>query len=187
MALVRWQPWQEIDALRRQFDQLFDDIVPSNSTASLTNRNLWQPAIELKNTDAAVILRAELPGVDAQDLNVQVTRDAVSIAGEYRSKAKTEDARFVRSEFRYGSFHRVVPLPSAVKNDQVKAEFKDGILTLTLPKVSADRPQVVKINLNPANSAAALESDNSPAADLPEQSKTVAAESEDVWSETHQS
>lgn len=187
MAFVRWQPWQEIDALRRQFDQLFDDIAPSNRTALLSTRNLWQPAIELKNTDAAIILRAELPGVDAKDLNIQVTRDAVSIAGEHRSQTKTEAARFVRSEFRYGSFHRVVPLPSEVKNDQVMAEFKDGILTLTLPKVAADRPQVVKINLNSADSAAALEPDTSPAADLPEQSKAVATESEDLWSETFKS
>lgn len=149
MALVRWQPWQEMETLRRQMDQLFDELAPVSreTTATLTNRRVWAPAIELKDTDTEVILRAELPGIDAKDLDVQVTREAVSISGEYRAATKTEEHRALRSEFRYGSFYRVVPLPIAVKNDEVKADLKDGILTLVLPKVQADRPKVVKVNL----------------------------------------
>ena len=149
MAIVRWQPWQEIDVLRRQFDDLFDELVPVSRATFKTNGHPWAPAIELKSNDDAIVLRAELPGINAEDLDVQVTREAVSISGEYKSETKTEDKehQIHRSEFRYGNFHRVIPLPISVQNDQVKAEFKDGILTLTLPRVEAEKPKVVKVNL----------------------------------------
>lgn len=150
MAIIRWQPWQEIDTLRRQFDQLFDELAPiSRGTGMKTNGNAWAPAIELKSNDTDIILRAELPGIDAKDLDVQVSREAVSLSGEYKTETKTEDKehQMYRSEFRYGSFQRVIPLPVAVENDQVKADFKDGILTLTMPRVAAERPKVVKVNV----------------------------------------
>lgn len=150
MAIMRWQPWQEIDTLRRQFDQLFDELAPiSRGTATKPNGNGWMPAIELKSTDTDVILRAELPGIDAKDLDVQVSREAVALKGEYKTESKTEDKehQIFRSEFRYGSFQRVIPLPVAVENDQVKADFKDGILTLTMPRIETERPKVVKVNV----------------------------------------
>ncbi len=148
MTLIRWQPWQEVDTLRHQLDQLFDELSPvARNTGLRTNGTHWNPAIELKNTETEVILRVELPGIEAKDLDVQVSRDTVSIAGEYKAETKTETHQVIRSEFRYGSFKRVISLPNAVQNDQVQAEFKDGILTLTLPKLEADRPKVVKVNL----------------------------------------
>ncbi|GAP96758.1 Hsp20/alpha crystallin family protein [Leptolyngbya sp. NIES-2104] len=134
--LVRyWQPWREIDTLRRQFDQLFDSV----DTAP------WTPAIELKDTGNEFVLRAQLPGIDAKDLDVQVTKDAISLSGEHHQENRSEENGFFRSEFRYGKFQRVIPLPVEVQNDQVKAEFKDGILSLTLPKV--EQAKVVKLNL----------------------------------------
>jgi HSP20 family protein len=92
-----------------------------------------------------------------------VTREAVAIAGEHRYEKKAEDKGLFRTEFRYGKFQRVIPLPVAVQNDQVQAEFKDGILTLTLPKVTEARRQVVKVNLvdsaaTPENTGASAES-----------------------------
>jgi len=148
MTLIRWQPWQEIESLRRQFDHVFDELSTFTPNHPLrTNGATWTPAIELKTTDTDVILQAELPGITASDLDVQVSREAVAITGEYKSKTESTDHQVYRSEFRYGSFQRIIPLPVAVQNDQVKAEFKDGILTLTLPKVVADRPKVVKVTL----------------------------------------
>lgn len=145
MTLIRWQPWQDVETFSRQLDRLFEEAVPASR--NITGRT---PAIELKVTDAEVILRAELPGIEAKDLDIQVSRDAVAIAGDYRSETKTEEAHFFRSEFRSGSFRRVVPLPVKVQNDQVQSELKDGILTLTLPKREADRNPVVKVNLTGA-------------------------------------
>lgn len=146
MALIRWQPFQEIQTLHRQIDRIFDEMADLRREPEFT----WKPAIEIKDTQDNVILRLELPGVSGKDLDIQVTREAVAIAG-HRYDNKAEDSLF-GTEFRYGKFHRVIPLPVAVENDQVKAEFKDGILTLTLPKV-AQRRQVVKVNLADPNTA----------------------------------
>lgn len=180
MALIRWQPWQEVETLSRQLDQLFADFTPVSRSTSPVARPVsraWTPAIELKATETDFVLRAELPGIDAKDLDIQVTREGVSISGEYRSETKNEDGKLFRSEFRYGSFRRVVPLPVAIQNDQVKADFTDGILTLTLPKVVSDRPKVVKVNLTGATAEPALEaSDTAPAA--PE-----AVQTDDLWAE----
>jgi HSP20 family protein len=142
--LVRyWQPWREIETLRRQFDHMFDDL----SQLTGNDQSDWAPAVELKDSGNDFVLRAQLPGIDAKDLDVQVGREAVSISGEHRHEEKTEEKGFFKSEFRYGKFQRVIPLPAAVQNDQVKADYKDGILTLTLPKVVEARNHVVKLNL----------------------------------------
>ena len=177
MSLIRWQPWQEIETLSRQFDRLFDDFPPVNRTTAPAAPT-WTPAIELKATDAAFVLRAELPGLTAQDLDIQVTRDSVSLAGEYRSNTKHEDGKFFRSEFRYGSFRRVVPLPVVIQNDQVKADFTDGILTLTLPKVVSDRPKIVKVNLADAIAEPKLEDSSTPTP-----ADTQTAQTDDLWAE----
>jgi HSP20 family protein len=149
--LVRyWQPWREIDTLRRQFDQLFDSMTPMVGESAG-----WTPAVELKDAGNEFILRAQLPGIDVKDLDVQVTKDAVSLAGEHRQESKTEEGGFFRSEFHYGKFQRIIPLPVEVQNDQVKAEFKEGILSLTLPK--ANQVQAVKLNLTSSDTAGSIE------------------------------
>lgn len=97
-----------------------------------------------------MVFHAQLPGVTAKNLDIQVTRDAVAIAGERQRQHQFENANYLHSEFRYGKFQRVVNLPVAVQNDKVQADFRDGILTLTLPKVEEVRNCVVKINLGEA-------------------------------------
>jgi HSP20 family protein len=150
MALIRWQPFREIESLRRQMDQMFDELSGSERQSAMS----WKPAIELQDTEDNLVLRAEIPGVDGKDIDVQVTREAVAISGEHRFEKKTQEQGFFRSEFRYGNFQRVVPLPVPIQNDRVHAEFNNGILTLTLPKVTEARRTVVKLNLADNTSAA---------------------------------
>ena len=178
MAVIRWQPWYDVDTFSRQMERLLDDLVPSNQNS----RNSWAPAIELKSTEAEVTLRAELPGIEAKDLDIQVTREAVSISGEYKATHKTETGRYLRSEFRYGNFHRVVPMPYAVQNDGVKAEFKDGILTLVLPRLAADRPHTVKLNLASEAATPAPEANDNGHTPTP----TEQPETADLWAEATQ-
>lgn len=137
MTLLRWQPISEMETLRRQMDRIFGEMISVNNEAQAT----WQPAIELQDTAESLILRIMLPGIEAKDLDIRVTGEAVAISGEHRPQ------EYLRSEFRYGKFQRVIALPVAVQNDRVNAELKDGILTLTLPKVVDARRQVVKVNL----------------------------------------
>ena len=143
MALIRWQPFQEMETLRHQMDKMFDEIAGLNR--EMTTKT-WSPAVELEDTNDNLILRAEVPGLEGKDLDIQVAREAVSIAGETRYENKSEERGYLRSEFRYGKFQRTIPLPTAIKNDQVKAEFKNGILILTMPKAEEAKNKVVKIN-----------------------------------------
>lgn len=145
MAVVRWKPWQDLNSLQRQLNHLFEeDMLPS----TLLERSLIRvPAAELQETAEAIHLKLEIPGIEAKDVDLQVTEKAVYISGERKSEAKTEDKGVVRSEFQYGKFQRVIPLPARIQNTNVKAEYKDGILNLTLPKAETEKNKVVKINL----------------------------------------
>ncbi len=150
MSIIRWQPFREIDTIRQQINHLLDEWMHGQEHESLFPKlnATWTPAVELKETDTDIILKAEVPGIEAKDLDVEVSTDVVAIAGEYKQEKQEQDKGFLRTEFRYGQFQRIVPLPVSVKNDQVKAEFKNGVLTLTLPKVEAAKRNVVKVDLS---------------------------------------
>ncbi|GAA6621298.1 hypothetical protein NUACC26_071180 [Scytonema sp. NUACC26] len=106
------------------------------------------PAVELHETEDAIHLKVEIPGMEAKDLDVQVTENTVSISGERRSETKIEEKGVTRSEFHYGKIKRVIPLPTRIQNNNVTAEYKDGILNLTLLKTEQEKNKVVKVNLN---------------------------------------
>jgi HSP20 family protein len=107
------------------------------------------PAAEITETPEAVQIKLEIPGMEAKDLNLEVTANSLTINGERKSEIKTEEEGFTRTEFRYGKFHRVIPLPVQVDNNNVTAEYKDGILNLTLPKAEEEKNKVVKVSINP--------------------------------------
>ncbi|MGK7950817.1 MAG: Hsp20/alpha crystallin family protein [Xenococcaceae cyanobacterium] len=151
MALVRYNPWQEMSSLQRQLNRLFDDALAPDNWDEWGNLSKI-PAAELSETDDAVHLKLEVPGMEAKDLDIQVMAERVAIAGERKSETKSEEKGTTRSEFRYGKFQRVIPLPARIQNDHVSAEYKDGILNLTLPKAEEEKNKVVKVNIGEANS-----------------------------------
>ena len=142
MALVRYNPWQEMNSLQRQLNRLFDDALTNDNWSDFSNLSKV-PAAELTETDDALHLKLEIPGIEAKDLDIQVMADRVAISGE----RKTEIKEKTRSEFRYGKFSRVIPLPARIQNTNVTADYKDGILNLTLPKSEEEKNKVVKVNL----------------------------------------
>jgi HSP20 family protein len=143
MLMRSWQPFTEIETIRQQLDKVFDQLATTRDNSEAT----WMPALEVADAGDNFVLKAQLPGIDPKDVDVQVTREAISISGERRYENTDEKPGYVRSEFRYGKFHRMLPLPAPIQNDSVQAEYKDGILMLTLPKVTEARNKVVKINL----------------------------------------
>ena len=171
ISFVKWQPWQDVENVRHQLDQLFEEMTPIARETFVQQRPVRVPPIELLGTDIDLILKVELPGLEGKDLDIQVTREAVSIKGalvqtinpvgdatvdtdgstdvgtSVEPIAKTPAPRLYRSEFRTPTVHRVVPLPVEVDNENVHAEFKNGILTLTLPKLVRDRNHAVKVAL----------------------------------------
>ena len=142
MALVRYNPWHEMSSLQRQLNRLFDDALTTDSWDEWSNLSKI-PAAELTETDEALHLKLEVPGIEAKDLDIQVMADRVAISGERKSEIQEK----TRSEFRYGKFSRVIPLPVKIQNTNVTAEYKDGILNLTLPKAEDEKNKVVKVSL----------------------------------------
>jgi HSP20 family protein len=136
--LARRNPWNEFNAITNQLDSLFAELqAPTFKT----------PAAELHETNEAVYLKLELPGIEAKDVDIEVTENAVKVVAERKTENKTEENGRTRSEFYYGKFQRVIPLRARIQNTAVTAEYKDGILNLTLPKSEAEKNKVVKVNL----------------------------------------
>jgi HSP20 family protein len=149
MALIRWEPFREVESLQKEMNRLFDRLVPTDVGNGEKMGLSFIPAAEITETPEAVQIKLEIPGMEAKDLNLEVTADSLTINGERKSEIKTEEEGFTRTEFRYGKFHRVIPLPVQVDNNNVTAEYKDGILNLTLPKAEEEKNKVVKVSINP--------------------------------------
>jgi HSP20 family protein len=147
MTIVRYNPWSEMNSLQRQLNKMFDDALTPATLADFGNFSKVPPA-ELTETEENLVLKLEVPGMQPADLNIEATAKTVSISGDRQCEIKSEEDGKTRSEFRYGSFQRVIPLPVAIQNTEVKAEYKNGIVYLTLPKAEAEKNKVVKVNLS---------------------------------------
>lgn len=135
MAITRYNPWAEMNALQNQLDRVFEDVqAPAFRT----------PAAELTETKDALNLRLELPGMSPEDVDIEVTANAVKVVAE----RKAEHREDTRSEFYYGKYQRVIPLKARIQNTNVTAEYKDGILNLTLPLAEEEKNKVVKVSLS---------------------------------------
>ena len=144
--LIHWEPFREIDTLQRQMNHLFDTLLypVENNQAHFG----YFPLAEITETPEEVNLKLEVPGLEAKDFQVEVTADSVEISGERKSETKTQNHGQTRTEFRYGKFHRSITLPVRIDNTKVKANYQDGILTLTLPKAEEEKHKVVKVNVS---------------------------------------
>ncbi|MCM1983361.1 Hsp20/alpha crystallin family protein [Lyngbya confervoides] len=136
MAIVRWDPLGEVESLHREMNRLFDSFYPTRDRGG--NGFGILPALEMKETDEAFQIQLELPGFEAKDLDIQVTDEAVIVSGERKQESESEEEGVHRSEFRYGKYHRVIPLTAKVVNQEASADYQDGILKLTLPKSKTD-------------------------------------------------
>ncbi|MGB7250392.1 MAG: Hsp20/alpha crystallin family protein [Phormidesmis sp.] len=161
-----WQPFQEFNTVKQQLDQLFDDL-SGIETAPTT----WTPAVTLVENADALTLHVQLPGVNADKIDVQASREVVAISGDRSSLSLAEGETLRRNEFRYGAFRRVVSLPVAIDPKAVTANYEAGILVLTLPKAEDERNKVVKVSISGTQPAEIAD-----AADVPgEKAATEAA------------
>ncbi len=158
MSLIKWQPLEELNGLRQQINQMFDELVheePGKGIFSKLHETPWVPAIELQETEAELLLKAQVPGLEPDKLDIQVSENAVFLTGEYQDQKEMTEKGVMRSEFHYGRFTRLVPLPAAIQREQVTAIMADGLLTLTMPKAVTSAPSMVKVPLTePAPSPA---------------------------------
>ena len=142
--IERWEPFGEMESLHRRMNRLFERLMPSGDRFFGLD---FMPAAEMEETDNEIHLKLEIPGMEAKDLDIEVRETSIDISGDRKSESKTEAKGMISSEFSYGKFERVIPLPAHVQNDKVKAEYKNGILTLTLPKTEAEKHKTVKVEV----------------------------------------
>jgi HSP20 family protein len=105
------------------------------------------PSVDIFEDKDKIVVKAEIPGVNKEDLDVNVTEDAIVISGEKKKEEKVEEKDYYRYERSYGSFHRSLPLPAEVQSDKAKAKFKDGVLEITVPKTSEAKKKEVKVKV----------------------------------------
>jgi HSP20 family protein len=140
--LIRWEPMNEIMSLRQAMDQLFNDAYTRPVSLSGVSAS---PAIDLYQDNDNVVVKAALPGLKAEDVEISVTADMLNLRGEYKQESEKKDATYHIREQRYGSFERSVRLPTDVQTNKAKADFEDGILTVTLPKAETVKPKMISI------------------------------------------
>jgi HSP20 family protein len=143
-SLERWEPFRDIEAFRKEMDQLLEQFAPGLGGKDGFG---FVPSAEMDETDTEIHLKLEVPGMQAEDLDIEVTDEAIAVKGERKSESKTEEEGLIRSEFHYGKFERVVPMPTRIKKDNVVAEYKDGILRLIIPKSEETKEEAVKVKV----------------------------------------
>ena len=140
--LIRWEPAREMMTLREAMDHLFDDAF----TRPLTLRDGWSvPAIDMYQTDEEIVVKASLPGVKADEVQINITGEVLTLKGETQQVEEKKDKAWHMREQRWGVFERAVALPTVVVADKAKAEFENGILTITLPKAEEVKPKIINI------------------------------------------
>ena len=146
--LIRWEPARDFMTLREAMDHLFDDAF----TRPLSIRDGWSvPAIDMYQTDDEIVVKASIPGFKAEDVQINVTGDILTLRGEVKQKEektsspKGKDKAWHIREQRWGSFERSIALPTDVVADKAKAEFENGILTVTLPKAEEVKPKTITV------------------------------------------
>jgi HSP20 family protein len=137
-------PFSPMRDIRESFDRMFEEplftrlgFVPAVNT----------PVVNVRETDQAVIVEAEIPGVKEEDVDLEITDDELIIRGQKKTEEEVKEKTYYRREFSYGSFTRAIPLPMSVQSDKAEAEIKDGVLTITLPKVEEAKPKSKKIEI----------------------------------------
>ena len=143
--LIRWQPMREMVTLRDAMDRLFDEAFTRPWGLTDGGRQVAAPSVDMFETENDVVIKATLPGMKAEDVDINVTGEMLTIKGETKEKSEIKDKAYHIREQRWGSFERNLPLPTSVLSDKAKAEFEDGILTITLPKAEEVKPKTITV------------------------------------------
>jgi HSP20 family protein len=153
-ALSRWEPFRGANTLQEQVNRLFGDVCERSSQES--NLSTWAPAVDIAETEHELVVKADLPGVDPKELDIRVENNVLTIRGERKFEKKVNDDNYLRVERAYGSFTRSFSLSNTVNSEAIKADYQNGVLSLSIPKREEAKPKQIKVNVaTPAVAAAA--------------------------------
>jgi HSP20 family protein len=146
MDLESWRPFKDLASLREEINRVFDRVFKERPEEFFRGGAV-NPPIDLSETPDSIIVRAEIPGIDANDVSVSITGDTLTIKGEKKQEKEDPNENYHQVERTYGPFSRSVRIPVQVQTDKVTASYKKGILHITLPKVPEAKSQTIKINV----------------------------------------
>jgi HSP20 family protein len=138
MAIIRWDPFREMTQVQNRFDRLWGSVLADRHES-------WLPAVDVYDTKDAVVLKAELSGMDPGDIQIEVEDNVLTIKGERKFEEKIDEGRYYRVERRFGSFERSLALPQGVRPDDIQADYEDGILVVRVPKAEEEKPRKIEV------------------------------------------
>jgi HSP20 family protein len=140
-AVTRFDPFRDITTLRDEMNRLFNRATGDG----VSSGSAWTPAVDIFDTDQAIVLRAELPGLTPDDIDIEIDDNVLSLRGERRFEETVQEGRYYRLERAYGHFQRNVTLPQGVKADEISASFDNGVLSVRVPKAEEVRPRKIAV------------------------------------------
>jgi HSP20 family protein len=147
MALVRWTPMGNLQSFQHEMNRMFNQFFQgSNGEEAGSKLSTWNPSVDIYETDDALVIKAELPGVSKDDVSIDVHQNTLTLRGQRKHEAEVKDEQYHRVERSYGSFQRSFTLPSTIDYEKVQATFKDGVLELHLPRLESAKPRQIAIN-----------------------------------------
>ena len=152
-TMNRWEPSRGATTLQEQLNRVFGDMLERAGNES--NLTPWAPAVDIFETEHELVVQADLPDVNPQDLDIRVENNILTIRGERKFENKVNEENYLRVERAYGSFSRSFSLANSVKSDAIKADYQNGVLTLTIPKREEAKPKQIKVNVGTPVMAAA--------------------------------
>jgi HSP20 family protein len=160
MALIRWEPVAELNTIQNEMNRLFNNFVdaPTGRSANGAARR-WVPAMDLVETTDHYVLRADLPGLGDEDVNVQLEDNVLTISGERKTEQHNEQDGYYRLERAFGGFSRSLTLPDGIAPDRIQANFDRGVLEVTVPKPEQKKPRQVQIKVGSGDDPKTIEGD----------------------------
>ena len=150
MAIVRWEPFRDLMSLQERMNRLFDESYRGTRTGNADEWALggsWAPAVDIYEQDGNIVMKAELPGIDPKAVDIRLENNTLTLRGERKLDKEVNEDNYHRVERSYGSFSRSFTLPTVVDQGNIKAEYKDGVLKLTLPKREEAKPRQIQVNV----------------------------------------
>jgi HSP20 family protein len=151
MAIVRWEPFRDMVTIQDRMNRLFDEAFRGASRPAGNEEDYalgaWTPVVDIFEQEGNIVLKAELPGVDPKDVDVRVENNVLTLRGERKLDAEVKKESYHRVERSYGGFARSFTLPTGVDTEKIKAEYKDGVLRVTLPKREEAKPKQISISV----------------------------------------
>jgi HSP20 family protein len=150
MAIIRWEPLRNLVTAQSEFDRFIREAFSPVTGEGEVSTRTWAPPVDIYEDGDNLVLKAELPGVNPDDVEIRVEDNTLYLKGERKFEKEVKEQSYHRVERSYGTFTRTFSLPNSIDADKVTANYKDGVLTLTMPKKEEAKPKTIKINVNKA-------------------------------------